>query len=370
MNKPIITNNREENIILWICLSQIRGINNQILSNLMETFNQPQELINLHREDLIMMGLKNNTIHDIKQELFTEQIKKELKHFYELGGNVISILDPEYPINLKQSMHRIPIIYYYGTFKKEDQHSLAIVGTRRCSQYGNTATKQIIEGFVSSKITIVSGMAMGIDRISHQACINNGIRTIAVLGQGLLSVTNKQSQQIIKKISQNGVVLSQFPLNSIAQKYTFPLRNATISGLSKATAIIESNEKGGALITAEYAKKENKIIFALPGMINSLRSKGTNKLLLDGAIPLLSANIVIKKLFIPTIKTKREKNLLLSREEQTILDTLQYEVLHIDKLLEKNDITLPKVLAILSSLELKSLIEILPGKYIRKITLL
>ena len=197
----------------------------------------------------------------------------------------INIEDPEYPQLLKLIKDPPKILYFIGELKPQEK-CLAIVGTRKCSPYGIRATQDFANKLSEANLTIVSGLASGIDTVAHQTCVDNKKRTIAVLGTGLdeQSIYPKENIGLAKKILENnGCLISELPPGTPGARYTFPRRNRIISGLSQAVLIIEAKTKSGALITADYAKEQKRKLFAVPGSIYSANSTGTNRLIRAGA---------------------------------------------------------------------------------------
>ncbi|OGZ64107.1 MAG: DNA protecting protein DprA [Candidatus Staskawiczbacteria bacterium RIFCSPLOWO2_01_FULL_40_39] len=270
--------------------------------------------------------------------------------------------DKNYPASLKKIPDAPKALYYRGNFIANEA-CVGIVGTRRPSPYGQQATISIAKGLVDSNITIVSGMAPGIDTFAHRTCVENGKRTVAVLGSGLdeESIYPQSNMQLSRDIIKHGgCLISELPPGTKGSKFTFPRRNRIISALSLGILVIEAKEKSGSLITANYAKQHKKKLFAMPGPIFSLNSKGPNGLIKNGATLVESANDILEALHLAPIK--EQKDLLAgNNEEQVILNILKEEAMYIDNIIEKTKLQASLVATTLALLEISGKIRNLGG---------
>ena len=275
----------------------------------------------------------------------------------------ITIEDKDYPESLKKIPDAPKVLYYRGNFVAEESR-FSIVGTRRPSPYGQQATLQIVGQLAQAGLTIVSGMAPGIDTFSHRTCVENKKRTIAILGTGLdeKSIYPQQNLELAKKIIENGgCLISELPPGTHGSKFTFPRRNRIISGLSLGVLIVEAKEKSGSLITAEYAKIHRKKIFAVPGPIFSSNSKGPNNLIKSGAKLVENASDVLEELGIESFDFTRDKLSAENLEEKLILTALKEESLYIDAIIEKTKLNAPVVASTLALMEISGTIRNLGG---------
>lgn len=267
----------------------------------------------------------------------------------------ISITDKEYPKQLRDIPDAPEIIYARGELLAREQ-CFAVVGTRLCSAYGKQVTLDIAGDLAEAGLTIVSGLAPGIDTFAHKAALEHGGRTIAVLGTGIdeKSLYPKENIGLARKIVESGgAVISEYPPGTPGSKISFPHRNRIISGLSLGTLVVEAKEKSGALITAEYARKQKKKIFAVPGPITSLNSRGPNKLIKKGAVLVENANDILKELGLRK-KPKRENALQWENEEERlILEALKDGALDVEKIIEKTKLPAAKVTGSLSLMEIR-----------------
>ncbi len=221
----------------------------------------------------------------------------------------ITIFDEDYPPSSLENIYGKPYVLYGkgGEILEEDSLSIGIVGSRKATSYGKWACEKFSKELVKMGVTIVSGLALGIDTVAHKTAIKEGGRTIAVLGNGIDIVYPKNNKELYADIINNGMILTEFPLKTPPLAYNFPQRNRIIAGLSLGIIVIEAKEKSGSLITAHLALDQGKDVFALPGNINSLYSKGTNKLIKDGARPLLDIEDIIEEISQLQVKISQDK---------------------------------------------------------------
>jgi DNA processing protein len=275
----------------------------------------------------------------------------------------ISIEDKNYPKILKEIKNPPKILYYLGEIKSEED-CFAIVGARKCTNYGKEIAYRIASDLTETGLTIVSGFAPGIDTIAHKAAIEKGKRTIAVLGSGIdeKSIYPKSNLKLIDKILENGgAIISEFPPGTPGAKYTFPQRNRIISGLSLGVLVVEARMKSGALITANYAKKQGRKVFAVPGSIFSQASKGCHFLIKNGAKLVESAEDILMELGIRKFEVGRKEIKGRTPEENLILEVLKEGAVDVEKIIEKTKLSPSKVASILSILEIEGKIKNLGG---------
>jgi DNA processing protein len=277
----------------------------------------------------------------------------------------LAIDDPDYPSMLKR-ITRPPAVLYYQGEKPEEEKALAIVGTRKCSGYGKTAAFSIARDLADQGIIVISGLARGIDRAAHKGSLAEGGKTIAVLGTGLdqASFYPKENTDLRKAILENkGTLLSEYPVGTKGSRFTFPERNRLISGLTIATVVIEGNLRSGAMITAKWALSQGKKIFALPGPVESLNSKGPHYLIKKGAHLIENADDVLEHLEIKKIRKKEEnkKETANNKIEILIIRVLEREPLPLDKIIEKINMPSNTVSAALSIMELSGRVKHIGG---------
>lgn len=275
----------------------------------------------------------------------------------------IGIEEKNYPQSLKKIPDAPKILYYRGNFIP-DENYFAIVGTRRASSYGQQASLEIAGNLADAGLTIVSGMAPGIDTFVHKICVEKGKRTVAVLGTGLdeKSIYPRQNLELSRKIIETGgCLISELPPGTHGSNFTFPKRNRIISGLSLGVLIVEAKEKSGSLITSNYAKEHSKKIFAVPGPIFSSNSKGPNKLIKNGAKMVENANDILRELGLQSFDFAQDKFSAENLEEKLILNALKEEPLYVDNIIEKTKLKAGAVATTLALMEISGKIRNLGG---------
>ena len=278
----------------------------------------------------------------------------------------VTIEDKDYPEQLKKIKNAPETLYFRGKIKP-DEVCFAIVGTRRYSSYGKQVAMEIAGNLSESGLTIVSGLAPGIDTFAHTAVVEQGGRTIAVLGTGLdeKSIYPKENIKLARKIVElEGLLISEYPPGTRGTRFSFPQRNRIISGLSKGVLVIEAKQKSGSLITANYAFSQKRKVFAIPGSIYSLNSHGTNFLIKQGAKLVDSANNILEELNLSISVPPATSNAtdgIQTFEENLVLDTLKEESLHLDKIIEKTKLNPAIVASTLTILELRNKVRNLGG---------
>jgi len=289
----------------------------------------------------------------------------------KLGASIVTIGDPGYPAPLVNAYSPPPVLSIQGEWKQGDQLSIAVVGTRSPTQYGRSQAEKLSTELAKLGITIVSGLARGIDGVAHRAALSAGGRTVAVLGCGLNVYYPPEHRDMQKRIPENGCVISQFPMATGPDKVYFPMRNRVVSGLSLGTLVIEAPEKSGALITVYAAIEDNREAFALPGPVNSPKSVGTNSLIKRGHAKLVQrVEDIIEDLpdYAKQWVMDRQGSLplapavTLSAEEEIVMETLTADGQHIDVITQACGLPPNMVSAILLTLELKGVARQAPGK--------
>ncbi|EKD49231.1 MAG: hypothetical protein ACD_63C00213G0001 [uncultured bacterium] len=281
----------------------------------------------------------------------------------------ITIEEKLYPKLLKEIYPAPQILYFRGTLTKQDDFSIAIVGTRKLSPYGKLTTLELSRELASQRITIVSGLAIGIDALAHKAALDANGRTIAVLGSGVgrNDIYPRANYGLAEEIIKNGAILSEYPLGMPAVKQHFPARNRIISGLSLGTLVTEAGKKSGALITAFLALEQNREVFAVPGNINSRKSDGPNMLIKKGAKPVTCVDDIFEELNLENVKGKQEAKKILpeTKEEESLLKALSKEPTHRDKLADLTKLDASIISSTLSIMELKGIVQqVGAGNYI------
>jgi DNA processing protein len=255
------------------------------------------------------------------------------------------------------------VLYVRGVLNPEDNWAVAVVGTRRVSTYGRQVAEEIGSYLASNGVTVVSGLARGVDAIAHQSALKAGGRTIAVLGCGVDRIYPPEHTQLAERIMANGAILSDYPIGTPPDASNFPPRNRIISGLSMATVVVEAGETSGALITAQFALDQGREVFAVPGNILAIQSKGTNKLIAEGARPLLSVHDLLDVLNLTRVTEQRESRMVLlgDETEKKLMGVLTQEPLHMDEIQIQTGLPIDRVSATLAMMELKGMVRQVGG---------
>ncbi|SHH27730.1 DNA processing protein [Caloranaerobacter azorensis DSM 13643] len=316
-----------------------------------------------------------NNINFISEYFKSVLVKYKDIHYYEdyinrvqkSRAKIITIFDDDYPKHLKSIYNPPKVIYIKGSLESKDEVSIAIVGARKATAYGKWAAEKFAKELASLGITIVSGLAYGIDTKAHEGALIAEGRTIAVLGNGIDLIYPKTNKALFEKIQNNGAIITEYPLGVQPLPYNFPMRNRIISGLSLGVLVVEASKKSGSLITAQMALEQGREVFAIPGNINSVYSKGTNLLIKDGAKLVMDINDIIEEITLlkNRIKTKRIKevsHLNLGKDEIKIVECIKEYPKHCDEISFQTGLGIKEVNSILTILELKGIVRQLPGK--------
>ncbi|MCD6232716.1 DNA-processing protein DprA [Candidatus Aerophobetes bacterium] len=351
----------------WILLSKIPYLGPKRCRELVEYFGSPREVLSAPFDKLSKIpGIGKEIAKLIISEARKINVEEDLNLLRKFDVQVITFQDKQYPSNLQNIFDPPFLLYVRGELREEDKDALAIVGTRRATIYGKLTAQRLAREVAKEGITIVSGMARGIDTAAHWGALEAEGRTIAVMGCGVDRVYPPENKELMNKIIERGAVISEFPLRSLPEASHFPQRNRIISGLSRGVLVVEAPLKSGALITAEFALEQGREVFAVPGNINSPKSQGTNRLIREGAKLVEKTEDIFEELnfspILSNIEVIKNKESLLSPEEKRVLALIKEKPLHIDSLVEKSGFPASKVAAILMKLQIKGFIREFPGK--------
>ena len=359
----------------WLALAHIFPNKAALCRSLIEKFSSPEKVFTSSFEDLCSVDSVTPAMAwEIKSFRHpSADVEDDIKRVNDAGIKLIHFNHPDYPERLKY-IHDPPLYFYMnGSMTPEDNNALAIVGTRRPTPYGRKVTEMLSAELSSAGFTIVSGMARGIDSTAHRTALKTGGRSIAVLGCGADIAYPRENKDLMHELTQNGAVISEFPIGTWPDKKNFPQRNRIISGISVGVIVVEAAEKSGSLITARFAMEHGREIFAVPGNINSPLSKGTNNLIQQGAKAVTNVNDILEEFEqLLTLRPKHGINSMpvepdsMSDEEKNIYKRLTLEPKHIDQVITECGIETRRVIQLLLNLELNGLIEQLPGScYVR-----
>jgi DNA processing protein len=271
--------------------------------------------------------------------------------------------DADYPAYLNEIEHPPPVLYVKGTLLQDDSWAVAIVGTRRISAYGRQVTDEIASGLAHGGVTVVSGLARGVDAVAHQAVLKAGGRTIAVLGSGIDRVYPPEHRRLAEQITGCGALVSDYPLGTPPEGPNFPPRNRIISGLSRAVVVIEAGESSGSLITAAFAAEQGREVFAVPGSIYAPMSRGANLLIQQGARLVLKPQDILAVLHLGKSFEQQQARAALPADatEAQLFALLGMEPMHIDEIRASTELPIEKVSAALVMMELKGLVRQVGG---------
>jgi DNA processing protein len=361
----------EMDLARWIALSRIEGLGCVGFKKLAEHFNDPTAafsapattLAEIHRLDKnIIDGLRNFSAWD--------EVEAEIIRAEKAAVKIVPFTDSTYPARLRMIPDPPPLLYVKGDIRSEDEKAVAVVGSRSASDYGRRVARDLCRGLASLGFTIVSGMARGIDGTAHETALIAGGRTIAVLGSGVDRAYPAEHQQLYQRISENGAVISEFPLGTRPMAFNFPARNRLISGLSLGVVVVEATEKSGSLITAALALEQGREVFAVPGEVGASRSRGAHRLIRQGAKLVETVDDIMEEIA-PQLAArrgdagsvaKRELPQHLGDEFQKIFGLFQERSLQIDEVIENSGYSPSRVSEILLELELQGYLKQLPGK--------
>jgi len=344
----------------WVGFSLIPGIGRIRLSLLEAYFGNLERAWHASAGELKATGLDARSTEAIVSLRNGISLEEEVDKLKRYGVAVITSGDAEYPRRLAEIYDYPPVLYVRGTLLPEDEWSLAVVGTRRASVYGRQVAEEIVADLARSKVTVVSGLAKGIDAIAHRAAMQADGRTIAVAGCGLDMVYPSDHVALARQIMEHGALVSEFPLGTRPKAEHFPQRNRIISGMSLGVLVIEAGEKSGALSTAHWAVEQNRDVFAIPGSIFSPASKGTNRLIQEGAKLVNHAADILEELNLTMGARQLEMTDLTAAADTTdtesqLLGYLSREAIHIDDVCRNSGLPIATVSSILALLELKGL---------------
>jgi DNA processing protein len=348
-----------EDIKYWVGFSLIPRIGRVKLSQLESHFGSLEQAWQATPSELKRLGLDNSAINAITYWRPKISLDAEMEKLDRYGVKVFTWHDPEYPSRLKEIFDYPPVLYVRGSLLPQDEWCLAVVGTRRATVYGRQATEEIVADLARNKITIVSGLAKGIDSIAHQTALEAGGRSIAIFGCGLDIVYPAENAALARNLIQHGAVISEHPLGTRPKADNFPRRNRIMSGMSLGVLVVEADETSGAMITAHLALEQNRDVFAVPGSILSPASRGTNHLIQEGAKLVRDYTDILEELNLTAVAHQMEIKELIpaSDTESLLLRQLSAEPTHIDEICRGSSLPISAVSSTLAMMELKGLVK-------------
>ena len=341
----------------WIGFSRIPGIGKARISQLRGRFASLEDAWNAPVSELKQAGLDSRSLNAIVALRPRISLDEEMEKLERYKVKALTCEDPSYPPRLKEIYDYPPVLYIRGSLLPRDDPYLAVVGTRKPTTYGRQVTEEIVADLARSKITIVSGLARGIDSIAHRAALDSGGETIAVFASGLDIVYPADNVKLAQAIIEHGAVVSEYPPGVRPKADNFPLRNRIMSGLSLGVLVVEAGERSGALITAHQAVEQNRDVFAIPGSVLSPSSRGCNRLIQEGAKLVSSCNDILEELNLTAVAQQLEIKEFLpaSEPESKVLEQLTSVPSHIDEICRASRLPMPEVSSTLAVLELKGI---------------
>ncbi len=352
-----------DTVVFDIWLKELPHLSSQMKIHLVKCMGDSEKVFHASKRDLgDVEGINQDTLNNILLNKDLYNAKNIYDTMKEEEIKSVSYFSEYYPEILKEIYDPPFLFYIKGKLTKTDKDAIAIVGARKATSYGKWAAYNIACRLAEYNKTIISGMAFGADTFAHRGALDGKGRTIAILACGVDICYPKSNDKLMKRIIENGSVISeQAPGTRPLPRY-FPARNRIISGLSKAVVVVEAGLKSGSLITADYAIEQGRDVYAVPGNIESIYSKGTNKLIMEGAVPIIGIEEFIQEL---NLGGESPSEISLSMYEKDLINIVRkHQPVSIDVLLYKLDSTPSEINALLTVLEIKGMIEMMPGKII------
>lgn len=348
----------------WVGFNHVKGIGPAKLQLLLDQYGSAESAWNATESDLARVGLDARTIESFVETRRKLDLDRCLARLIDNGIKVLTWSSPDYPELLGQISAPPPVLYASGQLEPVDQWAVAVVGTRRLSAYGKVIARELVAGLVANGITIVSGMARGIDAIAHKTALELNGRTLGVLGSGLDELYPPEHKRLAEQImAGQGAILTEYSIGTPPDSHNFPARNRVISGLSLGVVVIEAGEKSGALITARFAVEQDREVFAVPGNINSPVSMGTNRLIQQGAKLVTGVEDILDELNLRMVAEQTELLTIVpaTAEEAAILAQLSTSPVHIDEVSRLSGLPSSMVSGTLTLMELKGMVQQVGG---------
>jgi DNA processing protein len=355
-----------------IALNMVPNVGPVRLRRLLSVFESPEQVLGARETQLrTVEGVDEEVARAIAHWEDHVDLEAELGRIREFGAQVLTAASPEYPRMLREISNPPIVLYVWGQLEGRDHRAIGVVGSRQTSHYGLECAKKLSYQLAYAGLTVVSGLARGIDTAAHQGALAAQGRTVAVIGSGLLELYPPENKGLAEKIAASGAVISEFPMTLPPSTQTFPYRNRIVAGWGSGLLVVEAGMKSGALITASQALDHGRLVYAVPGQIDRPTSAGSNRLIQQGAKLVTGAGDILddlQMLFPETRKTAGPPTAAtLSVEERTILETVDQAETPLDLIVTKSGLPMPKVASTLLALEMKRLVKQLPGQQFVKL---
>ena len=365
----------EASLTFWLMLQAIDGVGDRTLLKLIHAFGAPEAVLGATMDDLISAGCSPELAESVRrgpESSIRRQIDRQVKLVERLKIHTLTLFDRSYPARLKAISDPPPLLYVSGSLSPKDEVAVAIVGGRRATPAGRLITEEISKDLAGCGVTIVSGLARGIDAAAHRGALTGKGRTIAVLGCGIDRTYPSEHHGLRRNIESHGAVISELPIGAAPQSHHFPRRNRIISGLSLGVLVGEAAPDSGSLITAKLALEQGREVFAVPGSVKEQACRGSNRLIKEGAKLIEGAQDILDEI-LPQVDARQRATLHLDvvsmeaqaplrKEDALVYEALSYEARSVDVVIERTGLTAAQVAATLLSLELSGRIRQLPGQ--------
>jgi DNA processing protein len=353
----------------WVAWSKVTGVGATRLRRLWEHYGDLEQAWHASSDELMRAGFDRKTVSAAAADRPALNPAAEYDRLVSAGVDLLTIGDASYPALLRRADGAPACLHVRGTLVPDDEMAIAVVGSRAVTGYGKQVTQQFVVDLARHGLTIVSGLARGVDAIAHRTALDAGARTIAVLGCGVDVIYPGEHRGLMTEIAQMGAVVSEFPLGAKPDAPNFPMRNRVIAGLSLGTLVVEAGETSGALITASFALEQNREVFAVPGSIYAPRCNGTNALIRRGEAKLVTrVEDILEELDIGLMPQQLAMDALLAHDgtEERLLQKLGMEPQHVDTLTRETDLPISVVTSTLAMLELRGLVrQVSAMQYVR-----
>ena len=357
--RPILDDPR----LYWIGFNFVKGIGAVRFKALLDFFGDPAVAWNAPAEALMEAGLSAKVVENLNKVRTQVNLEKVYERMQAQGIRCLTWNDENYPRHLKNIEQPPPVMYVRGEMLPEDDWAVAIVGTRKVTSYGRQVAEEVATFLAQNHVTVVSGLARGVDAIAHQSALKAGGRTIAVLGSGVDRIYPPENRRLAEEMIAQGALVSDYPPGTAPDGTNFPPRNRIISGLALAVVIVEAGVTSGALITATFAAEQGREVFSVPGSILAPQSKGTNRLIQDGAQPLLDPQEILEVLNLTQVTELQAARRMLPTDpiEMRLFRTLGPEPMHVDEIRAQTNLPIEQVSATLAMMELKGMVRQVGG---------
>jgi len=341
----------------------VPGVGPVVFRQLLQHFGSAEAVLGAAAAELVARGVRPAVAREIAGFARWEAVDEQIARILRCGGMLLTWGDEAYPSQLRQIHDPPPMLFVLGEITAADDLAVAVVGSRAASSYGRRMARLLASSFAGHGLTVVSGLARGVDAAAHAAALDAGGRTIAVLGSGIDVIYPVEHRALARAVSERGAVVSELLMGARPDAENFPSRNRLISGLSRGVIVVEAAERSGSLITANVAAEQGREVFAVPGPVGA-SSAGTHRLLREGAKLTESAGDVLEELCPRLLRVSAERPTFRpTPEEQRVLAAIGRETVHVDTVMLRCGLPANEVLPLLLALELKGVVEQLPGKF-------